>query len=254
MILNVARALSISLATLVAVVGWVALGRLDLGASETLVATNEALVSVEQSLRGSTDVAEATADALDAAADSLDAAALTSDSTAEVAGDVADMTGTLSPVVVGVADGLQQLDDTVTQIDRAFDGLPFNLGFDVDELRLDPVLRDVDPLILELATVEASLDSLAEDAESLSPESRALAGELRRVAAELRVSTGDIDNLADGVAETQREVDAIVSDEAVDLRVVQLVLVAICLSIIAANFGRPSARSVAPGDSDGIAV
>lgn len=235
---SISRLVAIGLATIVAAVGWIALGRLELGASETLVATNDALMSVEQSLRGSTDVAEATADALDAAADSLDAASLTTESTAAVATDVADVAGTLSPVVVGVADGLEQLDSTVAQIDRAFDGLPFDLGFDVDQLRLDPVLRDVDPLVAELAVAEASLDALADDAESLSPESRQLAGELRRVAAELRASTGNIDELADGVQETQQEVDSILSDESVDLRLAQVLLLALCLAIIATNVGR----------------
>lgn len=251
---NIARTISVSLATLVALIGWIALGRLELGASDSLVATNAALVSVEESLRGSTDVAEATADALDAAADSLDAAAVTSDSTAAVAGDVADVAGTLSPVVVGVADGLEQLDATVVQIDSAFDQLPFSLGFNVDELRLDPVLRDVDPLVTELEVVEASLDALATDAEALSPESRALASELRRVAAELRASTADIDELADGVADTQQSIDAIITDETVDLRLAQLALLALCVSIVAANFGRSSAVISVRGADTGDVV
>lgn len=237
---NFARVVSVALAGLVALVGWIALGRLELGASESLVATNEALISVEASLRGSTDVALATADALDAAADSLDAAAVTSDSTAQVAGDVADVAGTLSPVVVGVADGLQQLDNTVSEIGTAFDQLPFSLGFDVESLRLDPVLRDVDPLVAELAVVESSLDALAQDAQLLSPESRALASELRRVAGELRTSTADIDDLADGVAETQESVDSIISDETVDLRLAQLLLFLLCASVVATNFARPT--------------
>lgn len=240
---NIARAISVLLATVVALIGWISLGRLELGASESLVATNDALESVEQSLRGSTTVAEATADALDAAADSLDAAAVTSDSTAQVAGDVADVAAALSPVILGVANGLEQLDQTITEIDDAFNQLPLGLGFDIDSLRLDPVLEDAVPLAEELAVVEGSLDSLAADAELLSPESRALAGELRQVADELRASTSDIDDLADGVSDAQQSVNDIITDETVDLRLAQILLLMLCAAIVAANFAQPRAPS-----------
>ncbi len=231
------KTMSIALAISVAIVGWFGLGRLELGASDSLVATSEALVSVEASLRGSTDVANGTADALDAAAESLDAAAETSDSTGEVAANIAEMARTLPPVVIGVADGLDQLDRTLNEVQLAFDRLPFDLGFSTDTLRLDPALSDVDPFLDDLDEAQRSLDGLSADAELLGPRSRDLATELRIVATNLRQSTEDISSLADDVGDAQSSIDGVVGGEAVDLWLAQVLLVALCGAIVAANLG-----------------
>ncbi|MEZ5376362.1 MAG: hypothetical protein R2733_07565 [Acidimicrobiales bacterium] len=224
--------ISIVMALTCAAIGWVALGALELGANDSLSEVNAALVSVEDSLRGSTEVASATADALDAAAVSVDDAAAGSRATSDVAREVADVSGTLPPVLESVAEGIDQVNGTVVQLNALLDSLPFTLGDGGQLQTFDPILTDVDPLLEDLRGAEASLDALVVQADAIESSSTELSDELRSVATELRNSVADITVLADDVADARSTL--VVSDEqsSVDLLVAQLVIVGLAAAII----------------------
>ncbi len=222
---------SVVLATVCAVVGWIAIGAVELGANNSLDEVDAALISVETSLTRSTGVALATADALDAAASSVDDASAGSSATADVASEVADVTGTLPPVLEDVAGGIDQVNITVDELNKLLDSVPFLVGGDVRLQTFDPISTDIDPLLEDLRTAEASLDRLALRARDVEGSSSNLSEELRKVSSELRASVDEIEILAADVADTRSTIDAS-NDAAVDLLIAQLVIVGLAASII----------------------
>ncbi len=229
---RVAAWISVALAVVGAVVGWVALGALELGANDSLGEVNSALISVEDSLRGSTDVALATADALDAAAISVDDAAAGSSATSDVAREVAAVSGSLPPVLERVAEGIDQVNGTVVDLNALLDSLPFTLGDGGQLQTFDPILTEIDPLLEDLRRAETSLDVLVVQADAIEGSSTDLSAELRSVAQELRESVEDITVLAEDVQATRSAIDVRQDDSSVDLLVAQLVIAGLALAIV----------------------
>lgn len=212
------------LALIVGLAGWIVLGSADTTAA--LTATNQALESATISLSSASTTAEASADALSAAATSLDQAAGATDATAQVAMDMSDIAATLPPVIVGVSDGLEQIDASIDSINSLLDRLPFDVG----QLKgIDVRLTETGPLIESLAETEKSLDLLAEEVGVLGPTSTELAAELRAVVAELETSAADLSRLASDLEETR---SALPAQDSNPLLAAQILIVALALAII----------------------
>ncbi|MEZ5225673.1 MAG: hypothetical protein R2710_03090 [Acidimicrobiales bacterium] len=67
-----------------------------------------------------------------------------------MAREVADVSGTLPPVLESVAEGIDQVNGTVVQLNALLDSLPFTLGDGGQLQTFDPILTDVDPLLEDL--------------------------------------------------------------------------------------------------------
>ena len=226
---------AITIALLTGLVGWVAIGRVELSASDSTRAAIEALEQVEKSVRTSTGLADSTADALDAAATSLDSAAGTSDAVADVARDVAAVTASLRPVVQGTSDALTQIDSTLNDVGSAISSLPFAPDLSTSSTTLGQIAEDVAPLDDDLVEAELSLQFLAAEADQLGPDSRELAEKLRFVANDLRASSTDLTTLADDVAQTRNSLDDVFVGEKLNLLPVQVLLALVCLALILTN-------------------
>lgn len=236
-IVRLSAATAILLALAFGVVGWVALGRIELQANSSASAVTDVLASTERSLRQSTAVATSTADSIDAAATALETTAAATGSVGETARNVGDASATLQPALEGVGTGLEALDSALEGLDRALGSLPFGLGIDVDRAGLDSVQSQLDPLVADLDEARGSLESLAADSDRLAVDAQRLADELRTVAVELRSSTVEVGILADDVQEARL---ALLDDgdDTIDLTGVQIVVVLLGAAIIVTNLPR----------------
>lgn len=219
--------IAIALAAIAAVLGWIGLGAVEIGANDSLDAATASLLSVEVTLRGSTDVAAATAEALDAAAASLDSASATSTSTAAVAADVADVMSTLPELLTAVSDSLGQIDGSIDDINSVLRLLNLRRIQGIDSNFIN-----IDILLLDLADAEVSLDELSRQAALFGPGTDALAAQVRAVAAELRSSIDDVNGLADEVGATRGSLSSGDQGEPVNVLIGQLAVAGLALAVI----------------------
>ncbi len=221
--------IAVVLAVLGGIIGWVALGRLELGAGDALGNTTDVLTTIEQSIDGSAETALATADALDAAAASLEQAGETSAATSEVAADMAEITATLPPTIIAVSTGLEQIDESIASVNGILDAIPLVNG---QIERIDARLTDTQPLLDDLAEAEESLTELSAETARFGPESDALAAELNAVADELRDSIEDLGNLSAEVAETRESLPSSLGGDSPGLLIAKLVVALLALATI----------------------
>jgi len=221
---RIAPIISIVLAAIGGILGWFAISAI--GSSSTFEAAEEALASASASLDSAAATGAASVDVLNATATSLDEAGGAAEATSEVAADVADVAGSLPPIIIGVSDGLEQIDTTVTSINTILDALPFNVGTITG---IDARLTDTDQVLADLAASEISLDRLSKEAADLAPASETLQRELRATAAELDRSVANLEQLADDLDETR---SGLSGSDGGSLIVAQLVIVVLAIAII----------------------
>lgn len=234
--------IAIVLAAIAGLLGWFALAAL--GSSSTLDAAEEALGSASASLESAAATGETSVDVLTATATSLGEVAGATEATSIVAADVADVAASLPPVILGVSDGLEQIDASITSINALLDALPFNVG---QIQGIDVRLTNTDEITAQLAASEVSLDRLSAEAADLAPASEVLQAELRATAGELERSVANLRELAADLDEARA---GIADSDSGSLIVAQLVIVMLALAIIISQLPAAlGARAVAPGSS-----